>query len=98
MARADAGESLRLTSNSPVGHPSILEQNPPAASMSPPVNQSGTVSPATPRAHCMGNPTPTKFPEGPEKGGQGVGDETFAAPKPAIHGSRIPLLEGGRHL
>ena len=46
----------------------------------------------------MGNPTPTKFPEGPEKGGQGVGDETFAAPKPAIHGSRIPLLEGGRHL
>ena len=44
MARADAGESLRLTSNSPVGHPSILEPNPPAASMSPPANQSGTVS------------------------------------------------------
>ncbi len=37
--------------------------------MSPPVNQSGTVSPATPRAHCMGNPTPTKFPEGPQNEG-----------------------------
>ena len=43
----------------------ILDREEPAASMSPPVNQSGTVSPATPRAHCMGNPTPTKFPEGP---------------------------------
>ena len=63
MARADAGESLRLTSNSPVGHPSILEQNPPAASMSPPVNQSGTVSSATPRAHCMGNPRPQSSPK-----------------------------------
>ena len=31
--------------------------------MSPPVNQSGTVSPATPRAHCMGNPRPQSSPK-----------------------------------
>ena len=52
----------------------ILDREEPAASMSPPVNQSGTVSPATPRAHCMGNPTPTKFPEGPGNyGALGIG-------------------------
>ena len=57
--------------------------------MSPPVNQSGTVSPATPRAHCMGNPTPTKFPEGPGFLRHGRSPQATSAPqKTAPHTAR----------